>query len=169
VGAERPNRVDVLVIAATNRALETMVEQGTFRRDLLTRLAAARLELPALRDRAEDIFAISQALLAERGLHLATERVDVEAVEQLMLHPWPGNVRELASALDRIAALAQGPALPLWAVERVVGRARSSRPGQLTPESVATVLAACAGNESRAARELGVSRGKLRRFLAARR
>ncbi|MFO0757066.1 MAG: sigma 54-interacting transcriptional regulator [Byssovorax sp.] len=168
VGAERPVRVDVLVIAATNRSLEAMVEAGTFRRDLLARLAAARVDLPPLRERAEDLMAIAQAMAEQRGGRYHEERVEIEAVERLLLHPFSSNVRELAAMLDRIAQHAPPPSLPLWAVERVLGAAPSARSGQLSDIAVRDALAAEGGNETRAAARLGVSRGKLRRFLAAR-
>jgi hypothetical protein len=168
VGAERPLLVDVLVLAATNRSLEAMVEAGTFRRDLLARLAAARVELPPLRERAEDILAIAQALVEKRGARYLEEQIEIEALERLLLHPFPANVRELAALLERIAQHAPPPALPLWAVERVLGTSVALRAGQLSEAAVQEALVREAGNETRAALRLGVSRGKLRRFLAGR-
>ncbi len=165
VGASRPTLVDVLVVAATNRSLETMVAEGRFRRDLLARLAAAHVELPPLRERAEDVYAIACAIVAQRGEHFDPAQVEVEAVEALMLRPWPSNVRELVAALDRIAGFEPPPALRLAAVERALGVAVPARPGPLTPERVQAALAACSGNQSEAARQLGVSRGQLLRFL----
>lgn len=166
VGGVRPTVVDVLVISATNRALEDAVEQGTFRRDLLARLAAARIDLPALRDRAEDLFAIMQALLAKRGEAFDPARVEVEAVERLMLHPWPSNIREVASVVERVAMLEPPPRLRLESVEQVLGPlasgVSSARSGPLTTETIERAIAE-AGSESAAARKLGVSRGKLRR------
>lgn len=166
VGADRPIRVDVLVIAATNRDLDQMVETGGFRRDLLARFAAT-LEIPPLRERAEDLFAIAQAHAATRGESYEPERVEVEAVERLMLHPWRANVRELAATLDRVASIDPPPSLKLAAVTQVLGATPSQRDGVLTRERVESALAACDGNQSRAARQLGVSRGQLLRFLKA--
>ncbi len=170
VGATRPVHADVLIVAATNRSLEDMVEQGSFRRDLLARLESGRIELPPLRERREDLFPIMAVLSARRGIQLDAGVAEVEAVERLLLHAWPANVRELATTLDRIAALEPLPRLRLVTVERVLGaHPTSARTGQLTPMSVERALAACAGNETQAARQLGVTRGKLRRFLAPRR
>jgi transcriptional regulator with AAA-type ATPase domain len=168
VGAVRATKVDVLVISATNRALEDAVERGTFRRDLLARLSAARIDLPPLRERAEDIWEIARAIGLARGESLDAGVAEVEAVERLMLHPWASNVRELASAFERFAILEPLPALRLETVERAIGvrdgGTESSR-RSLTAEEVQRALAECSGNESAAARQLGVSRGKLRRML----
>jgi DNA-binding NtrC family response regulator len=165
VGAERVARVDVLVIAATNRSLDEAVQQGRFRADLLARLLQARIELPPLRERPEDVLALVWSAAAARGVSLAAERVEVEAAERLVLHPWRLNLRELLAAMDRLLALEPG-ALRLWAVEQVLGPSPGPKAGVLVVEQVEQVLAQCQGNESEAARRLGVSRGKLRRMLA---
>ncbi len=164
VGADRPARVDVLILAATNRDLEQMVEAGGFRRDLLARFAAT-VEIPPLRERTEDLFAIITARAARTGDRYDIDRVEIEAIERLMLHPWQANVRELSAVLDRIAAIDPPPGLRFAAVTQVLGATPSQRGGVLTRERVEAALAACAGNQSRAARQLGVSRGQLLRFL----
>jgi DNA-binding NtrC family response regulator len=165
VGAERASRVKVLLIAATNRPLEDAAREGTFRSDLLARLLQARIELPPLRERPEDIFALVTAAAASRGFPLAPERTEIEAVERMLLHPWRLNIRELMAAMDRLLAL-DPAALRLWAVEQVLGPLPSTpRAGTLAAEEIARTLALCNGNESEAARRLGVSRGKLRRIL----
>lgn len=167
VGATRPSVVDVLLIAATNRPLDEMVDKGTFRRDLLARFMAARVELPPLRERPEDLPSIADALLARKGVVLDRKAVEIEAMERMALAPWTSNIRELAAVLDRIAMLATPGALPLWAVERVLGPPPAARTSALTLERVQATLQVCGGNESLAARELGVTRGRLRRFLAS--
>lgn len=165
VGAERASRVKILLIAATNRPLEDAAREGTFRPDLLARLLQARLELPPLRERPEDLFALLTAAAASRGLLLSPERVEIEALERMLLHPWRLNIRELMAVMDRLLALDPG-ALRLWAVEQVLGPLPSTpRAGTLAAEEIARTLALCNGNESEAARRLGVSRGKLRRVL----
>jgi len=164
VGANRPSRVDVLIIAATNRALEGMVERETFRRDLLARLAISRVALPPLRDRAEDLFALAQATCARADLPLPIEACEVEAIERLMLEPWPTNVRGVLSCLERVAAVDPVPGLRAWAVDRVLG-GKARRAGQLSLGAVADAMTRSKGNETQAARLLGVTRGKLRRFL----
>ena len=165
VGADRPTVVDVLLLAATNRPLEQMVEEGKFRQDLLARLNIARVELPPLRERPEDVWAIAQAIAPQAGCVIETGQVEVEAVERLLLDPWPNNVRGLIAALSRIAAIDTKPGLRMWAVDQVLPPMTSSRAATLTDERVTVALKACGGNETRAARWLGVTRGKLRRFL----
>ncbi|AUX44744.1 hypothetical protein SOCE26_062120 [Sorangium cellulosum] len=159
VGEDRPARVEVALIAATNRPLEAMVERGAFRRDLLARFLI-RIELAPLRDRPEDVFAVLQALRERRGAPFDVRTAEVEAVERLMLERWPANVRDV----DRLAAMID-PWAPLTqhGVERVLGppAARVA----LTREAAEQALAACGGNQSEATRRLGVSRGKLRRLL----
>jgi transcriptional regulator with GAF, ATPase, and Fis domain len=163
VGAQRPARVDVLVVAATNRDLEEMVERGAFRRDLFARLAMARIHIPALRERSEDIFSVASALARRAGGALAPEQVEVEAMERLLLEPWPGNVRELDAALAAARRLDPEPGLRLWALEEVLGEARGHK-AALTQEAVDAAVEAAAGNVTAAASLLGVSRGKLLRL-----
>jgi sigma-54 interacting transcriptional regulator/FHA domain-containing protein/regulatory Fis family protein len=163
VGADRPATVDVVVVAATNKNLEEMVERGTFRRDLFARLAMARIHLPALRHRAEDVFAIAAAVAARSGGALEPDAVEVEAVERLLLEPWPGNVRELEAALAAARRHDHEPGLRLWSLEEVLGEARAPKTA-LTEEVVEAAIAEAGGNVSAAAEKLGVSRGKLLRF-----
>lgn len=167
VGSERARQADVLLIAATNRALEQMVDAGEFRQDLWARLAMARIQLPPLRERSEDIFPIAQALAQRKGRQLGAATVEVEAMERLLLHEWRNNVRELAALIDSTAALDPKPGLRLWSIEEVLGPPPQGSP-ILTDETVRAALAASDGNESEAARRLGVTRGRLRRFLSKR-
>jgi len=163
VGAQRPVHVDVLVVAATNRDLEAMVERGAFRRDLFARLATARIHVPALRERCEDIFSVACELTRRAGAALAAEQVEVEAMERLLLEPWPSNVRELDAALAAVRRLDTTPGLHLWALSEVLGESRSQK-AALTREMVEAAIEAHGGNVTAAASELGVSRGKLLRF-----
>jgi transcriptional regulator with GAF, ATPase, and Fis domain len=157
----KSRRVDVALVAATNRPLEEMVEQGTFRRDLLARFVA-RLELPALRDRPEDVFAILVELRRRRRAPLDPRAVEVEAVERLMLERWPANVRDL----DRFAATADpASTLTRQAVERVLGPPAAGSAAPLTRERLAQTLADAGGNQSEARRRLGISWGTMRRRL----
>lgn len=162
VGANRPTEVDVLLLAATHRDLEAMSADGRFRPDLYARLAAARIALPALRERPEDIFALVLHLAELDGHSMPVDAVEVEAVERLCLSPWPRNVRQLRSTLAAAAREDAAPGLRLWSLERQLG------PAQLTPPlSVAAATAALDahdGNVTAAASSLGVSRGKLLRF-----
>ena len=164
VGAQRPVTVDVVVVAATNRNLEEMVERGEFRRDLLARLLMARIRIPALRDRNEDLFSIAEGLARRAGVApLAPEQVEVEAAERLLLEPWPNNVRELDAVLAAVRRLDPEPGLQLWALEQVLGEPRGGRTA-LTREVVEAAIEAAGGNVTLAAKQLGVSRGKLLRL-----
>jgi NtrC-family two-component system response regulator AlgB len=115
VGSDRSQTVDVRVIAATNRDLEAEVRGGRFREDLFFRLNVVGLELPALRDRPEDVEALIDHLLwslaarhGRSGLQLAPE-----ARRALVAYRWPGNVRELVNALERAVVLARGDLIAL--------------------------------------------------------
>lgn len=163
VGAQRPIHVNVLVVAATNQNLEAMIERGAFRRDLFARLAMARIRIPALRERREDIFHVASELARRAGFALSVEDVEVEALERLLLEPWPGNVRELDAALGSARRLDSKPGLRLWALEEMLGDLRRHKP-PLTQESVDAAVEAAGGNVTAAASKLGVSRGKLLRL-----
>ncbi len=166
VGAQRPTQVNVLVVAATNRDLEERVESGAFRRDLFARLSMARIHVPALRDRREDILSMALVLAQRAGGALAADGIEVEAMERLLLRPWPSNVRELDAALAAVRRLDPEPGLRLWAIEEVLGEA-GGHPPALTEETVAAAIEAAAGNVTAAAEKLGVSRGKLLRHRRA--
>ena len=110
IGGGRPIVLDVRVVAATNRDLQAMVEEGSFRRDLFFRLDVFPIALPPLRERASDIALLASHLLvriAER-VGVAAPRLDADAVALLEAQPWPGNVRQLANVLERAAILADG-------------------------------------------------------------
>ena len=110
VGGRELIRVDVRVIAATHQPLETLVEEGRFRADLLHRLDVVRLQLPPLRERREDIPQLAARFLAyaARKLQLPPKKLSAAALERLRTHAWPGNVRELENVCWRLAALAPG-------------------------------------------------------------
>lgn len=165
VGAPRPVKVDVVVIAATNRVLEDAVREGRFRLDLLARFPV-RIALPALGDRPEDVYAIAAALWERTHGRLDPGRtpVEVEAVEQMMLHDWPENVRGVARLL---AATQPATGLTLALVRRELGvRAAAAKPAP-TREAILAALKECGDNRTRAAERLGLSRPQLLRLLKA--
>ena len=111
LGSEQGRKVDVRIIAATNRELPAMVAQGRFREDLFFRLSVFQILMPPLRERRADIPGLVQHLLAQRGLPSgATEALSIEpeAEELLLSFAWPGNVRQLENVLHRAAILADG-------------------------------------------------------------
>lgn len=167
VGAQRSERVDILIIGSTNRSLDDMVGEGRFRRDLLARLRQYELHLPPLRARREDIFAIAQAWSTSKGQPFDLAEVEVEAVERILLDDWESNVRELYAVLDRVA-VEDGPGvLHEWAIESALGAAPMSR-GPVTRERAEAAVERNHGNQSAAARELGINRPRLLRILGKR-
>jgi transcriptional regulator with GAF, ATPase, and Fis domain len=112
VGGDKLIKIDVRVLAATNRDLRKMVNQGTFREDLYFRLSVILIENPPVRDRKEDIPQLVHHFLAEvakrRGMALT---IAVDAMSSLMGHDWPGNVRELRNVVERAASLCDQPTI----------------------------------------------------------
>ena len=108
IGGDRPIKLDVRVISATNRNLPKMVENGLFREDLYYRLNVVQVEVPALRNRQADIYLLTEYILEKLNQRLGTEipRISREVSEILQKHHWPGNVRELENVLERAVSLA---------------------------------------------------------------
>jgi DNA-binding NtrC family response regulator len=125
VGDNEVTRVDVRVIAATHRDLEQRVVDGDFRLDLYHRLAVFPVEVPALRERLEDLAELAEYLLARLGTESPRKTLSPAALDALEQHPWPGNVRELAHVLERAVILAAD--CPEIAAEHIRCR-RKSRP-----------------------------------------
>ena len=124
IGGSRPVKVDVRVIAATNKALDEEIATGRFREDLYYRLNVVPLRVPALRERREDIPLLVRHFLAllSRQDGLPPKTVDDEAVQRLVEWEWPGNVRELRNTVERLVILAPGPHVTAADVDRLVGR-----------------------------------------------
>ena len=110
VGGNAPIEVDVRVVAATHRDLETEVKDGRFREDLYYRLKVVEVTLPPLRDRAEDIPALVERFLSQVAERLGRDKksIDPDALADLVRHPWRGNVRELRNTIERAAVLSSG-------------------------------------------------------------
>jgi len=115
VGSAHTIRSDVRVIAATNRPLEELVEAGEFRADLYYRLNVFPIDLPALRERPEDIPLLVRYFVAHhaRSLGRRIESIPPDVMERLVRHPWPGNIRELQHAVHRAVILSRGASLQL--------------------------------------------------------
>ena len=159
VGASESTGVDVVVVAATNCPLMEAVERGAFRRDLHARFTA-RLTLPGLAQRPEDVFAILEALAKRRSAVIDVSLAEVEAIERLMLDAWTANVRDL----DRVAAaIATAGQVTLAVIERELQP--RSRESNLTREAAEQMVRECDGNEREAERRFGIARGRLRRAL----
>jgi DNA-binding NtrC family response regulator len=106
VGGTLPRRIDVRVVSATNRPSESLVGSGSFRSDLYYRLSTLIIEVPALRDREDDISLLATHFLRMRSK--GAKRFSSGALERLEAHPWPGNVRELKNCVERGMLLAEG-------------------------------------------------------------
>lgn len=113
LGGSRPIRVDVRIVAATNRELEQMVADGAFREDLYYRLNVFPIRVPPLRERPEDIPTLTWAFVDEfaKAFGKRFESISKEHMLALQRYPWPGNVRELRNAVERAAIVSKGPRL----------------------------------------------------------
>lgn len=124
IGGAKPHAVDVRVIAATNKNLESEIADGRFRQDLFYRLNVVPVSVPPLRDRREDIPALVQhfvALLTQRE-GMAPRQIAPDAVERLTSYDWPGNVRELRNTIERLLILTTSPRITGADVDRLLGR-----------------------------------------------
>ena len=133
VGGRELIRVDVRVIAATHQNLETLVQQGRFRADLLHRLNVVRLQLPPLRERRADIPLLAETFLrrAARKLGAGAKRFDAGAAAALQAMDWPGNVRELQNLCWRLAALAPGETITAADLDEVRAPASFGAPASV--------------------------------------
>jgi transcriptional regulator with GAF, ATPase, and Fis domain len=110
VGGDKVIKIDVRVLAATNRDLRKMVNQGTFREDLYFRLSVIHIENPPVRDRKEDIPQLVHHFLGEVSKRRSLQmNIGIDAMSALMSYDWPGNVRELRNVVERAASLCDGP------------------------------------------------------------
>ena len=132
IGGAKPRKVDVRVIAATNKKLEGEITAGRFREDLYYRLNVVPIQVPPLRERREDIPLLVEHFLSQFAQHdsVAPRSIDAAAIERLTAFDWPGNVRELRNTIERLLILAPGPRVTAADVERLTG-VRASATGGL--------------------------------------
>ena len=178
LGAERTQKVDVRVIAATNRDLRRMVGEGTFLEDLFYRLSVIPLAIPPLRDRREDIRVLAEHFLrmhaARTGLRV--ERVEEAALAALAAYDWPGNVRELENTIERAVVLSDGPVVTAAQISMLGASpvAQGPLPSEklhanvewAERESVRRALERAGGVKKDAADLLGISQRALSYYLA---
>src|SRR5918995_3225729 len=178
VGGTRDIKVDVRVIAATNRSLETMVKDGTFREDLFYRLNVIPIAIAPLRDRKDDILPLARHFLAEanRTFHKAVKRLATEAESLLLAYGWPGNVRELKNLIERLVILSIGDTIEADQLPvPFAGASDAPLPEELSREPrtldaierayILKILRQVNGNKSEAAKILGITRQTLRKKL----
>lgn len=174
LGGTKTLKVDVRLIAATNRDLRAALEDGTFREDLYYRLNVVPIDIAPLRERREDIADLVELFISRFTSESGKQNTGIapEAMGLLMEHYWPGNVRELQNVLERACALAAGPVLEASDI-RLDVRTRHSEsangflPAGMTLEQweddmIREALRRANGNKSQAARLLGLSRNALR-------
>jgi two-component system response regulator HydG len=176
-GSTKAVPVDVRVIAATSRDLETAVQQGTFRRDLFFRLNVVSLRLPPLRERKEDIRPLADHFLERIGQTKQMQySISPEAMKLLQLYEWPGNVRELENCLERAAAMSPGPVLQLadfpphirTVALRTVAPGKQARIlplAELEKQAILEALQQLNGDKLMTARALGIGKTTLYRKL----
>ena len=183
VGGRADRKIDVAVVAATNSDLEDMVRAGTFREDLFYRLSVARLSVPPLRDRGDDVALLARRFLIElaQRYRVPEKRLTPDAEAAIARYSWPGNVRELRNTLDRAVLFSEGDLIDARALALPDGAAAmASAPGAaatngefVIPEGglqfedlerslLVQALKKSGGSQTGAARLLGLSRDTLR-------
>jgi two-component system response regulator HydG len=170
VGSNQIIKVDFRCVAATNKNLENMIDEGTFRPDLFYRLNVFRIELPALRDRREDIPLLVEHFVRKFALAMNKHITSIApaAMNQLQQQPWVGNVRELENAVERAMVVAQEPELReqdfIFKSQPALAAAGKSL-DEVERVHILRVLEECGGNQSRAAEVLGIDRVTLHHKL----
>src|SRR5262245_42083644 len=167
LGGTRPVRVNVRVIAATNRNLHEAVAQGRFRADLYYRLNVVDIHIPPLRERSEDIPALVVGFLREFAQMMRRPvEISPEAMNALLRHDWPGNVRELHNVIERATILCEEGTirpedLALWPASPARAQSDSTELDVLEQRTIEKVLRETHGNKVHASRKLGISRMQL--------
>jgi transcriptional regulator with GAF, ATPase, and Fis domain len=172
VGDSKPEKVDIRIVAATNRVLEEEIRAGRFREDLYYRLNVVNIYLPPLRERADDVLIIAKALLSKHAEELAShvQGFTPQALAAIKKHPWPGNIRQLENRIRKALVLceksllgpedldlgkeAESPILPLEKAKEEFQR-----------KYVLEVLERNSGNRTQTARDLGVDPRTIFRYL----
>ena len=173
VGSSRARKVDVRILAATNKDLHSLVRKGLFREDLFYRLNVITIFLPPLRERGDDILLLARHFVTEFATELSKSppRFSDKALQSLRNYNWPGNVRELENVIQRLVVMTDGdiiqvpdlPSLMRFSALRKSGFTRTL--AQVEAEYIGNVLATVNGNKTRAAAILGIDRKTLRQKL----
>jgi two-component system response regulator AtoC len=178
VGGTRDIRVDLRVITATNRPLETRVKEGLFREDLFYRLNVIPIHIPPLRERREDVIPLARHFLTESNVrsHKSIKGFTPETERLMLTYPWPGNVRELRNLIERLVILGasdhiEPQHLPLQFAAQAVELPRQEGPqefrtlAEVERAYINQVMQRVEANKSKAAKLLGISRQTLRKKL----
>jgi two-component system response regulator AtoC len=182
VGGEREISVNARLMFATNKDLETEIEEGRFRKDLFYRINVMTITVPPLRDRIEDIQALARVIMSQIANEIQLSHIpplDAASCAALTRYNWPGNVRELRNVLERSLILSEGKTLNLflsdlttaaqdWSVTSILPSAVGNLQDTLDRVTKSFCMAAirqAQGNRAEAARILGISRDSLYRYL----
>ncbi|HEV3061390.1 MAG TPA: sigma-54 dependent transcriptional regulator [Vicinamibacterales bacterium] len=178
LGSERTEKVDLRVIAATNRDLRQMVADGKFQEDLFYRLNVIPIEIPPLRERRDDIPALVEHFVAKHAQRIGrrVDRMDDDVLSGLQQYDWPGNVRELENAIERAVVLATGPTITAGSVS-VLGAVTQQTSGLpslrlrqniewVERETIRRALEHAGGVKKDAAELMGISQRALSYYLA---
>lgn len=178
VGGNQSIPVDVRLVAATNKNLETMVREGKFREDLFFRIRVVQIQLPPLRERAEDIPVLAEHFLREFSQENKKTPMEIsrDVFAKFASYPWPGNVRELRTAVEHGVVMAKGAKIELADLPPGIRGFQTSEPRSflhrggnledLEREAIQTALENTGHNITVAAKKLGISRRTLHRKLA---
>ncbi|MBI4962726.1 MAG: sigma-54-dependent Fis family transcriptional regulator [Desulfomonile tiedjei] len=175
VGGNQTRQIEARIIAATNRNLKDLVQQGRFRQDLFFRLKVITIQVPPLRERMDDLPELVRFFMAKINQDLRTKvaKVEKQAIDILKAHSWPGNVRELKNVLTKAVLESRGTVLLADAVEmalegssvEVLDNSGLRTLEQVQSDYVRMAFARCGGNVTVTAKALGISRPTLRRWL----
>lgn len=173
VGSTKPRKVDIRILAATNKDLLSLVEKGTFREDLYYRLNVINIAIPPLRERGDDILLLTNYFTREFGREsgIKPPTFSDDALRVLKNYSWPGNVRELANLVQRLLVMTDTdvidvtdfPSLMRFSANKTVNLDRSL--AEIEAEHIRQVLAGVDGNKTQAAKILGIDRKTLREKL----
>ena len=174
LGSTKVIKVDVRIIAATNRELEQMIKKGEFREDLYWRLNVVPIYLPTLKERIEDIPILVDHFLNKFNSHYGKNvKISSDVLNIFLKYSWPGNVRELENLIERLVLLCENEVikkedLPFYIIEEAENVKKKPSPrglpreiSELEKEKILEALRLCEFNQSRAARLLGLTRTQL--------
>jgi two-component system nitrogen regulation response regulator NtrX len=177
VGGEQPVRVSVRVVSATNRELSEMIAQGKFREDLYYRLCVVPIRVPSLKERPQDIGALTEYFLNDfcSRNNFRPKRIDPEVIGMLQAYPWPGNVRELKNVVERMAILTPEEEIGVESIPMEIRRYREAPAKSTVQEAresaerdhILRALETAEWNVSSAARALGMERTNLHKRMRA--
>lgn len=175
IGAVRPQKINVRVIAATNVDLYGMVQNGTFREDLYYRLNVVNLRIPPLRERMEDIPILARAFIQKFSREFQRDGITIteKAMELLMRHSWPGNIRELENVIQRAIIMCDGEisieVLPDFLKYQISNETENSQEllslQEVERNHIMRVLRAVGNNKTKAAEILQIDRKTLRQKI----